>query len=169
MSDPMDCSLPGSSVHGILQARITGVGCHALLQGIFLTQGSNPGLLHCRILYCWATGEAPKRSLGNVTPTLTESNIKFSLLRCRWKMCHKTTEGNSSLLGKMKNVHKTIYSRTLSNSSKRTWKPTSPRGCRVQTKGSEVRDPDLTPRFTTYWQSNLQKLLTLCKSQSLHL
>ena len=26
----------------------TGVGCHALLQGIFLTQGSNPGLLHCR-------------------------------------------------------------------------------------------------------------------------
>ena len=25
-----------------------GVGCHFLLQGIFLTQGSNPGLLHCR-------------------------------------------------------------------------------------------------------------------------
>ena len=30
----------------------TGVGCHFLLQGIFLTQGSNPGPLHCRrILY----------------------------------------------------------------------------------------------------------------------
>ena len=30
----------------------TGVGCHALLQGIFPTQGSNWGLLHCRqILY----------------------------------------------------------------------------------------------------------------------
>ena len=26
----------------------TGVGCHALLQGIFPTQGSNPCLLHCR-------------------------------------------------------------------------------------------------------------------------
>ena len=26
----------------------TGVGCHSLLQGIFLTQGRNPGLLHCR-------------------------------------------------------------------------------------------------------------------------
>ena len=26
----------------------TGVGCHFLLQGIFPTQGSNPGLLHCR-------------------------------------------------------------------------------------------------------------------------
>ena len=45
LCDPMDCSLPGSSVHGILQARIlewvvisfsnknTGVGCYFLLQG----------------------------------------------------------------------------------------------------------------------------------------
>ena len=46
---PVDCSLPGSSVHGILQAsKNTGVGGHFLLHGIFLTQGSNPGLLHCR-------------------------------------------------------------------------------------------------------------------------
>ena len=31
----------------------TGVGCHFLLQRIFLTQGLNPGLLHCRhTLYC---------------------------------------------------------------------------------------------------------------------
>ena len=30
----------------------TGVGCHSLLQGIFPTQGSNLGLLHCmQILY----------------------------------------------------------------------------------------------------------------------
>ena len=28
--------------------RNTGVGNHSLLQGIFLTQGSNPGLLYCR-------------------------------------------------------------------------------------------------------------------------
>ena len=27
----------------------TGVGCHALLQGIFPTQGSNPSLLHWRV------------------------------------------------------------------------------------------------------------------------
>ena len=34
----------------------TGVGCDFLLQGIFLTQGSNLGPLHCRqILYHWAT------------------------------------------------------------------------------------------------------------------
>ena len=37
----------------------TGVDCHFLLQGIFPTQGLNPGLLHCRwILYHWAISEA---------------------------------------------------------------------------------------------------------------
>ena len=36
----------------ILQRKNIGVGFHALLQGIFPTQGSNPGLPHCRwILY----------------------------------------------------------------------------------------------------------------------
>ena len=86
LCDPMDCSPPGYSIHGILQARIlaaaaaaatkslqscltlcdprdgthqaplsmgasgknTAVGCHFLLQGIVLTQGSNPRLPHCR-------------------------------------------------------------------------------------------------------------------------
>ena len=39
LCDPVDCSLPGFSIHGILRARITGVGYHFLLQGIFPTQG----------------------------------------------------------------------------------------------------------------------------------
>ena len=52
LCDSMDCSLPGFSVHGILYARITEVGSFSLLQGIFPTQGSNPGFLHCnQILY----------------------------------------------------------------------------------------------------------------------
>ena len=38
----MDCSPPGSSVHGDSPGKNTGVGCHALLQGIFPIQGSNP-------------------------------------------------------------------------------------------------------------------------------
>ena len=143
LCDPMNCSLPGSSVHGILQARVlaaaaakslqscptlcdprdssppgspvlgilqartlewvaisfsnawkwsrsvmsdpqrphglqptrllhpwefpgkstgvgsTGVGCHFLLQGIFLPQGSNPGLQHGRFFTIWDTREAP--------------------------------------------------------------------------------------------------------------
>ena len=48
----MDCSPPGSSVHRNSPGKNNGVGCHALLQGIFPTQGLNPGLPHCRqILY----------------------------------------------------------------------------------------------------------------------
>ena len=59
LCDPMDCSLPGSSPWGF-SSKNTGVGCHALLQGIFPTQGSNPGLPHCRwILYCLSTREVP--------------------------------------------------------------------------------------------------------------
>ena len=38
---PMDCSPPGSSVHGDSLAKNTGVGCHALLQGVIPAQGSN--------------------------------------------------------------------------------------------------------------------------------
>ena len=52
LSDPIDCSPPGSSVHGDSPGKNTGVGCHALLQGIFPIQGSNLGLLHYKqILY----------------------------------------------------------------------------------------------------------------------
>ena len=40
----------------------TGVGCHSLLQGVFLTQQSNPGLLHCRqILYRLSYEASPKK------------------------------------------------------------------------------------------------------------
>ena len=47
---PMDCSLPGSSVHGISQARVLAW----VLQGIIPVQGLNPGLLDCRqiLYYC---------------------------------------------------------------------------------------------------------------------
>ena len=53
LCDPTDCSPPGYSVHGDSPGNNTGVGCHALLQGISPNQGSNPGLPHCKqILYC---------------------------------------------------------------------------------------------------------------------
>ena len=60
LCDPLDYSLPGSSVHGIFQARI--VEWVSSSRGIFLTQGLNLSLLYllyCRqILYLWATWEA---------------------------------------------------------------------------------------------------------------
>ena len=51
--DPMDWSLPARLLCSWdFPSKNTGVGCHSLLQGIFLTQGLNLGLLHCRwILY----------------------------------------------------------------------------------------------------------------------
>ena len=48
LSDPMDCSPPGSSIHGIFQARVLEWVAIAFSRGIFPTQGSNPGLPHCR-------------------------------------------------------------------------------------------------------------------------
>ena len=48
LCDPRDCSPPVSSVRGDSLGKDTGVGCHTLLRGIFPTQGSNPGLQHCR-------------------------------------------------------------------------------------------------------------------------
>ena len=73
--DPMDCSLPGSSVHGDSPGKNTGVGCHDLLQRIFPTQGSNPDLPHCRrILYQLSYHGSPIREskmqyLGAISKT----------------------------------------------------------------------------------------------------
>ena len=44
--DPLDCSFPGSFVHGDSLGKNTGVGCHTLLQGIFPTQALKLRLLH---------------------------------------------------------------------------------------------------------------------------
>ena len=61
LCDPMDCSLPGSSVHGHFPGKNIGVGCHAVLQEIFPTQASNPGLPHFRqILYCLSHQGRPR-------------------------------------------------------------------------------------------------------------
>ena len=67
---PTDYSSPGSSVHGDFLDKNTGVGCHALLQGILPTQGSNLGLLHCRwIPYHLATREALEYWSGQPIPS----------------------------------------------------------------------------------------------------
>ena len=57
LCDPKDCSPPGSSVHGIFQARILEwVAMPSLLQGIFPIQVSNPCLLS---LLHWQVGPLP--------------------------------------------------------------------------------------------------------------
>ena len=52
LCDPVDCTLSASLCPWDSPGKNIGVGNHFLLQGIFLTQGSNLGLWHCRqILY----------------------------------------------------------------------------------------------------------------------
>ena len=61
LCNPMDYSPAGSSVPGYSPGKNTGVGCHALLQGIYWTQGSNSGLPHCRqIFYCLSQQGSPR-------------------------------------------------------------------------------------------------------------
>ena len=64
LCDPMDCSPPGSSVDGDSPGKNTGVGCHALLQGIFPTQGSNWGLMHCRRILYQLSYPGPQEALN---------------------------------------------------------------------------------------------------------
>ena len=62
LCDPMYCSPPGSCVHGDSPGENTGVGRHALLQGIFLAQGSNTHLL---CLLDWQAASLPLANLGS--------------------------------------------------------------------------------------------------------
>ena len=58
LCDPKDHSTPGSFCPWDFPGKSTGLSCH--FQGIFLTQGSNlPSCIGRRILYHWATWEAP--------------------------------------------------------------------------------------------------------------
>ena len=61
LCNPMDCSPPGSSVHGISPGKNTGVGCHFLLQGIFLTQGLSMRLLSLQHRQAGSLPLAPPR------------------------------------------------------------------------------------------------------------
>ena len=59
LCNPMDCNQTGSSLHGILQAKVTGVDRHFPLQGIFPTQRWNPGSCNPgRFFTIWATRRA---------------------------------------------------------------------------------------------------------------
>ena len=86
LCDHMDCSPPGSSVHGILQARILEWVAMPSSRGIFLT-------LHCRQILCsWATGEAPFTfyCAWNSGPSWSDSNIALlvpPLTPQSWGLC----------------------------------------------------------------------------------
>ena len=64
LCNPMDCSPPGSSVYGDSPGKNTRVSCHALLQGISPTQGSNQNLL--RLLH-WQMSSLPLAPPGKAS------------------------------------------------------------------------------------------------------
>ena len=69
LCDPMDCSPPGSSVHGISQARILEWVAIFFFQGIFPTQGSNSCLLH------WQADSLPLNHQGS--PRKLDTHMKI--------------------------------------------------------------------------------------------
>ena len=60
LCDPVDCNLPGSSLHGDSPGKNFGVDCYAFLQGIFLTQGLN---LYLLCLLYWQEVTLPLSSI----------------------------------------------------------------------------------------------------------
>ena len=69
LCNPMDCSPPGSSLLGILQAGDTGAGCYYLLHGIFLTRGSN---WHLLCVLKWQADPLSLCHLGSLLLSLCE-------------------------------------------------------------------------------------------------
>ena len=77
LCDPMDCGPSGSSIPRDSPGKNTGVGCRALLQWIFPTQGWNPDVPHCRrILY----------SLSHLNSTVCKHNIVFHTPSTPWSL-----------------------------------------------------------------------------------
>ena len=56
----------------------TGVGCHFLLQGSFLTQGLNPGLLHCRLILYWLSYQGKPQTHS---PQHIEDTHKYYIIK----------------------------------------------------------------------------------------
>ena len=74
---------PWTAAHQAPPGRNTGVGCHALLQGIFLTQGSDPCLLH---LLRWQVDSLPLHHPGSPNEMVLGS-IQHNLQR---EQCNET-------------------------------------------------------------------------------
>ena len=98
----MDCSPPGCSVHGDYPGKNTGVGCHALLQGIFPTQGLNPGLPTLQVDSLPSEPPGKPKNIGGGILSLfqgifqtRESN--WGLLHCRQILYQLSYQGSPSM------------------------------------------------------------------------
>ena len=103
LCDPMDCSLPGSSVHGDSPGKNTGVGCRDLLQGIFLTYGWNPRLL---CLLNWQLGSLPL-----VPPDIYGSSFQYMKAIPNYLFNKSSNSEKTSLQPESQSL--SLYSRSL--------------------------------------------------------
>ena len=103
LCNPVDCSPPGSSVHGDSPGKNTGVDCHALLQRIFPTQGLNPGTeprsptLQADSLPSEPPGKPKNTRVGSLS--LLQGNFptqesSWGLLHCRWILYQLSYQGS---------------------------------------------------------------------------
>ena len=96
LCDPMNCSPPGPSrllSQWDSPGKNTGVGCHALLQGIFLTQRLNWCLL---CLLHWQVGSLPLAPPGK--PEVLCSTLKFVFILGDLRWSHMVSSPQSPLL-----------------------------------------------------------------------
>ena len=105
LCDPMDGSPPGSSVHGDSPGQNPGVCCHALLQGIFPSQGLNPDLLHCGQILYHLLSELPGKpkdtgvgSLSLLQGIFLTRESNRALLHCRWILYQLSYHGSPKTL-----------------------------------------------------------------------
>ena len=81
-SVPQDSSVPGDS-----PGKNAGVCCHAFLQGMCPTQGSNPGLLHCRWILYYLSHQGTQNILENVKRLIAGSYFISKSVQdfCSWQ------------------------------------------------------------------------------------
>ena len=91
-----DCSATGSFVHGDSPGKNAGVGCHFLLQGIFLTQGLNLHLLHWQADYLPPSHQGSKEwmccavlSRSVMSDSLQPHALEPARLLCPWGFCRQ--------------------------------------------------------------------------------
>ena len=105
--DPMNCSTPGSSIHGDSPGKNTGVGYHALLQGILSTQWLKSSLQHCRkILYQLShqrSSDFGDQENKSVTVSIVSPSICHEVMGP--EDCRNSSRNNDKMEPKQKQAH----------------------------------------------------------------
>ena len=104
LCDPVDWSLPSSSVHGGSPGKDTGVGCQALLQGTVPTHGLNPALPHGRqidSLLSEPPGKLKNMKVGSLSllqGIFSAQESSRGLPHCSWILYQLSYQGSPSYI-----------------------------------------------------------------------